>query len=1110
MRSTFARGAALAASASCLLVLSALARVGYYATSDVHGDRIVFSSEGDLWTVSASGGTAERLTSHPGTESLPRFSPDGKWVAFKGLYDGNADVFVIPVEGGEPRRLTYHPGPEDPVTWTPDGRRLVIRSWAYHPTGNFELFTIPAEGGDLEPVPIGWASSLAIDETTGRWAFARSYWETATWKRYRGGTAPDLWVGHPERNDFRNVTNFNGLDHFPMWHAGKLYYLCDRGGTANIWSMEADGTGAKALTHEETWDVRWPAIGPEGKIVYALAGDLYLLETQTGNTQRLAIELPSERLLARTRYPASADFVTEVSIAPEGDRLALVSRGEIFSVPVLDPTKEKNGKVTPGIVLPITRGSRAREHGVGFSGDGERVTFISDGTGEEAIVTADAWGRGTPATVVPAGETGWHFPPVWSPNDKWIAYADQTFALYIVPASGGSPILVDRAPNWEITEFTWSPDGRYLAYAMAARTDYRSIHIYDVQTRTKHALTAGATDDFSPAWDPNGEALYFLSNRASTPAIAADNFDFNYVVPAPTLVYMALLRPDVKNPYLPSEGLPGGRDDEKKKEDDEEKGKSSDEKDEDKIEPVVIDFTGLPSRVVNVPISPGRYFGLGASKKNLFFYRGSFYAEEDDDGGGPQGVELLTFDLETRETSTFAGDVTLYELARKKDLIVVRKADGLIAVVESTKKPEDLSKHAVSIGDVIVELDPAQEWEQMYHEAWRVMRDFYWDGGMAGLDWKALGDQYASLLPRIGTLAELNDLIGQLIGELGTSHTYIWGGDPGVSVSWRSTGLLGADVKREGAGYRVTRIYRGDPADHDRSPLEEPGARVEVGEFIRAVNHRPFSETEPFEAAFENLAGRPVVLTVGDRASGGTTRDVVVTPLASDQRLRYIDWVRRNREYVAEKTGGKIGYLHLPDMGMHGLTEFERWFYTQLDKEGLVIDERWNGGGFVSELVLDRIRRRPQHFGLQRNGARSTYPYRALNGPLVVLINEFAGSDGDIFPSEVKKEGIGLLIGTRTWGGVVGIRGDKTRVDGGMVTQPEFALWDPRSGWAIENYGVDPDIEVINTPQDLAKGKDAQLDRAIDEIMRLHKDRPPIAIAPGPKPTKRRTDFRNE
>ncbi len=1102
----------VAAAVGILAVLASVAAdaatAAYYRQPDIHADRIVFCAEGDLWTVPSAGGLARRLTAHPGSEYFPSFSPDGRLIAFTGEYDGNADVFVIPSDGGEPRRLTWGPAADQVVGWTPDGERILFRSAAQSPTGDFELYSIPAAGGDPEKLPLGWAVRLAVDPKTGIWAFNRKSWEQATWKRYRGGTAPDIWVGDPAKADFRKVTEFDGIDAYPMWHDGRVYFLSDQGGTMNVWSIRPDGSDRRRHTDFEGWDARWPSIGPGGKIVLVLGGDVHVFDTKDGTTRKVDIDLPSDRILTRVRYPDPGRTLTSLDLSPDGTRLAIVSRGEIFSVPVKE-----------GVTLPVSRGSGARESWASFDGEGKKLVYVTDAPREEEIRVVDAWGRGEPLTVVPAADSGWHFPPRFSPDGKWIAYADQTQTLRVVPAEGGKPRDVDRSLQAEIREYVWSPDGRWLAYSKVLPNQYSSIFLYDAREGKVHEVTGPTTHDTSPAWDPEGRYLYFLSDRATNPILGGR--DWTNVEAKNTKVYAVLLRKDVKNPVAALEGLPP--EEGKKEAGEEEKGKDEAKDDKEKEgkaddkkppKPVEIDVAGLRERFVELPIPVGSYGGLGATAKHLFFL--SFplegFAEMPDlfEDRGPRAA-LVAFDLEKKEAKPFVEGVAAYVLAPKSEKVAVVRAAGEIFVVGAAAPPgPDLAKGKVSLDGIVIEIDPREEWAQIYYEGWRQMRDFYWDPGMGNVDWKAVRDRYATLLPRLANREDLRDLLGEVIGELGTSHTYVWGGDPGVQVARVPVGLLGADLAREGDAYRVVRIYRGDPADRVRSPIEEPQAAVREGEYVLAVNHQPFRRGVPFDASMDGLAGKAVVLTVGSKPSRDGARDVVVTPLRSDGDLRYADWVRRNREYVSEKTGGKIGYVHIPDMWKEGLIRFNTWFYPQLDKEGMIVDVRWNGGGAVSQMIVERLRRKLVSFDRARGGGVTTYPAAVLNGPFVVLTNEFAGSDGDIFPAAVQIEGLAPVIGMRSWGGVVGIRGDKTLQDGGMLTQPEFAWWDARQGWSLENRGVIPDIELQNLPQELARGVDAQLDRGIQEVLKLREQRPPVKPEFGPARDRSREGFEKE
>jgi len=1075
---------------------------GYLRYPDLHGDRVVFVAEADLWIAPVDGGAAHRLTTDVGSESFPRFSPDGKSIAFTGEYDGNADVFIVATEGGEPRRLTWHPGADIVVGWSPGGERVLFASSREQPHGSSELFAVAAGGGDAEKLPIGWATHLDIESASGRWAFTRTR-GGGTWKRYRGGTAQSIWVGSAERADFREVTTFEGMNAFPMGHGGRIYYLGDAGGTANLWSMNADGADHEQHTNLGRWDARYPAMGPDGRIVFVLAGDLQLFDPSTGSVGKLDISLPSDRVLTRVRYPNTAGSLNWFELAPDGSRLAVTTRGEIFSVPVEE-----------GLTLPVTRGSGARESWGHFDSEGKRIVYVTDELREEEIRITDAWGRGEPEVVKPVGKSGWHFPPVFSPDDKWIAYSDQTQALYIVSAEGGKSKKVDRCDEWVITDYRWSPDSRWLAYSKGSRTDYRSIYVYDVQEGETHPVTHETTNDYSPAWDPDGRFLYFLSDRYTNPLLGSrdmENVNIN-----PTRPYLALLRPDVDNPFAKRAGLPPEEDGEEEDDEgeDEEKGEKDEEDKKDEAKPVEIEFDGLAERVIEFPVKPGQYYSLDATKTHVFYVAAPMVGMADWGPlfGSPEPRStLMQFDLAAKKAKPFMEGISGYDLARSADKIAVKKQPGEIYVLGASAPPgPDLSESKVAMDAVVVEVDPLEEWAQIYYEGWRHMRDFYWDPGLGDVDWEAVRDQYATLLPRLAARDDLRDLMAEMIGELSTSHTYVWGGDAGRRVPGRPTGLLGADFAREGDFFRVERTYRGAPADNERSPFAEAGVGVAEGDYLLAINHLPFSADLPFHAHLEGLAGSPILMTVNDKPSREGARDVVVTPLGNEHGVRYADWVRRNREYVAEKSGGKIGYVHIPDMMDAGMIEFNTWFYPQLDREGMVVDVRWNGGGFVSQMIVERFRRAVISFNRNRGGGVSTYPYRTLNGPFVVLTNEHAGSDGDIFPAAIQLEGLAPVIGMRSWGGVVGINSVRPMVDGGMLTQPASAWWDPKLGWGLENRGVVPDIPVQNLPQELGRGVDTQLERALAEVLRLHAERPPLAPEFGPVRPRNRDAYKQE
>ena len=807
------------------------------------------------------------------------------------------------------------------------------------------------------------------------------------------------------------------------------------------------------------------------------------------------VDLPSDRYRTRERYPNAASTFTWGHISPDGDRVLYTTRGEIFSVPVDD-----------GVTLPIASGSGSRESWGEFSPDGKRVVYVTDADGEEKIVTADAWGRGEEKVLSAAGTGGWHFPPTYSPNGRYLAWSDHTQTLWITNADGtGSTRRIDQADQQEIRHYRFSPDSRWIAYHKTDRQNMNTVYIYDVRNNTTRAVTGSTTDDHSPTFDPEGRYLYFIGERHVSPILGRR--DFSYIQSNSARPYAMLLRPDVDPPFRDDAGAPPPAEpveDRKTRKRRQRKKKLGIDEDDDKVKPIAITFDGIADRTVAFPTDHAIYSDLVASDDTVYFLRWPTRGMNDQHDGPRRRADLIAFDLEEGEGKVAHSNVGGLELSRDGETLLILEGDGKVLVKDGGDDAE-----AVDLSGIVIEIDPREEWSQIFHEGWRHMRDFYWDEGMAGIDWEAERDRYATLLPRLSTRSDLRDLMGELIGELATSHTYVWGGDT-ESGETISVGLLGADLVRQGAFYRVERIYRGDPADEARSPLSAPGVEVEEGDFILAVNHQPFDPDRPYTASLAGLAGHTVVLTVNSLPSRRGAKDVLVEPVGSERTLRYVDWVRTKREYVAEASDGRFGYIHIPDMGTRGLVQFERWFYPQLGKEGLVVDARWNGGGFVSQLILERFRRRVVSFDRSRGGGVFTYPWAVLNGPFVVLTNEHAGSDGDIFPASVQAEGLAPVIGTRSWGGVVGIRGDKPMTDGGMLTQPEFAFWWPEHGWGIENHGVDPDIVVQNLPQELAQGVDSQLDRGLTELQSLWTDSPPVVPDFGPSPDKSRGAFSDE
>jgi tricorn protease len=1079
---------------------------GYYRFPAIHGDRVVFSAEDDLWTVPVTGGVATRLTTHEGAENFPEFSPDGKWLAFSAQYEGNIDVYVMPAEGGEPQRLTYNPEADEVVAWRPDSEWIVFRSRRISPNGDHNLFEVPRTGGHPRQVPVGIAA-LASFSPDGRYIVFNPFSdEFRNWKRYLGGTAQDVWIGDLEAGTFRKITDWPGADMFPMWYADRVYFASDRSGRMNLYSEKPDGSDVRQLTHHEEYEVRWADMDA-GRIAYMYGGDLWLLDVASGDDQRIDITLPSDRPLCQPHVEDATKTLEQYDLDHEGKRLCISSRGELWVL----PTK-------PGRTIALTRTSGMRERSGVFSRDGKHVACITDETGEQELAIFDAAGKEKHRVLTHRGK-GWLFDPVWSPDGSKLAYADLTQALFVVDVATEEVRQVDASPVWEITEYEFSPDGNWLAYVKEEPNRFRAIYLYDVATGQTQAVSTGFADDSGPVWDPKGKYLYFLSDRRINPTMDRDQLDFEHITTRATRPCILILTREGKSPLLPEEVLGEEKKPKKKKvekETPEEGGQQeAGEEEEQAVPPALLDLEGIQQRVVELPVPADNYISLRAGDGKLLYLStpAGGLLDEDEPGKDEEGKSKLhVYDFKERKDEVVLEGVRDYDLSddgkriayRHRDSIYVRDLEGLKG--GEGGKDEDEIKEKLDPASLPLLVNPVQEWAQIFAEAWRLQRDFYWTENMAGVDWPAMRERYGRLLPRVSTRQELNDLIGQLLGELGTSHTYVWGGTMREAKEV-GVGLVGADLEWDppAGALRFVRVLRPEVWETEiAAPLTMSHAHVEEGEFLFAINNQDLGPTDSVEQRLTNLAGKQVLLTVGSESNRGDARDVQIETLSSERKLRHHDWCRRNREYVAAHTGGRVGYLHLPDMGGEGLAAFIRGFYPQVNTDGLIIDVRYNGGGFVSQMIIERLARKAVGYDKPRRGAVESYPYRVHLGHKVVLINQEAGSDGDIFPAAFQMLGLGPVIGTRTWGGVIGIRGDKEFIDGGTSTQPEFAWWDPRHGWDLENHGVEPDIPVDILPEDWVAGRDPQLDRGVAELERLLREKPVERPPPPPIPNKAR------
>lgn len=1071
---------------------------GYYRYATAYGNAVVFTAEGDLWTAPLTGGLARRLTTAAGEERYAYFSPDGRWIAFSGNYDGNTDVYVIPAQGGEPKRLTYHPGADFVTGWTPRGD-VAFRSFRMSGPGTWLCFTVGLDGVYPLPVPVDEAALITYEPDGDRIAYNRSVHRYAGydwWKRYKGGMATDIWVGSTKTRDYVNVTNYEGNDTSPMWHNGRIYFVRDNDARLNLHSIKPDGSDLQQHTFHSDWDARWPTLA-DGKIAYTLGADVWVYDIAAGEAKPVAITLPSDLLQTRDKFVSPDEYAGDLALAPDGKRLMVGARGELFTV----PTERR------GVIKQISRTGGAREKGGRYTADGEQILAWSDQNGEEALYLYPAKGGGEPKKLAD-GSSGWNFPPEISPDDKWAVYGDSRRALQLVDMKSGKTTAIDSS-EWEIRGYEWSPDSRYIAYAVALKSGYSVVKIYDVQVQTARAVTDPLFSSNSPTWDPQGKWLYFVSSRFMNPYSSA--IDWSFIVLAPDQLFALALDPETRSPYAYEEdGVAAeAKKDEDENGDKKDKGKKDkkdkdDDEDEDEQVAVKIVWDGLRDRLVRLPVDPGNYGGLSALENKLYYiawpsrgWRSSHFDDEED-----RQAALNLLDIKTTKISEVVSGVHGYTLSADRKKVAVRKKGQFVVMDAGADKEPEADKDDKDAGlhleDWIYDVDPRVEWRQIFFEAWRLQRDFFYAPNMHGVNWKALRDHYASLLDRIRTRHELNDLIAQLIGELSAGHTYVYGGDAENARSV-GVGLLGVDVTRTADGfYRIDKIYGGESWDDARrSPLAEPGMNVKAGDYLVAIDDVPVNSVPNYLQLLNNKSGRLVVVAVNDKPAALGARRLVVKPAGGEDDMRYWDWVYGRMDYVRQNGGDSIAYVHLSDMGADGMEQWMKEYYGQSQKKALIMDVRYNGGGNIAEWILSELERSVWSWGSARNGARYHRPGSAFYGPMVAVCNANTGSDGETFSEGFKRLGLGKLVGMRTWGGWVGIRGDKPFIDRGSLTQPEFTGWGKESTWLIEGPGVSPDVEVENHPGQVLEGRDEQLDWAIQHLLDRMRNEP-LKIPPMP------------
>ena len=1049
---------------------------------DIHGDRIAFVYAGDIWVVGTAGGLARRLTSHEGLELYPKFSPDGRWIAFSGEYDGTRQVYVIPVEGGVPRQLTWYNdvGPMPPrggtdyrvYGWTPDGAEVVFRAnrlpWGVR-LGR--PYRVPVEGGLETPLAIPESGGADLSPDGTKVAFTPKDREFRTWKRYRGGRAQDVWIYDLAADTAWQVTDTPATDNQPVWVGDTVYFTSDRDWKLNLWVVDPAGGPARKVTFHEEYDVLWPSGGPGG-VVYENGGWIWRFDPARGESARVPIRVAGDLPYARPVEKDASKFIEASEISPTGARALFAARGDLFTVPA-----------EHGPIRNLTRSPGVREMAPAWSPDGRWIAYLSDRSGEYEIWIRARDGSGDERRITTDGDI-WKFPPVWSPDSRRLAFGDKRQRLRVVDVESGRVTEVDRSGRNDIRDYAWSPDSRWLAYGKTAETRLAQIWVWSAESGGTVPLTDPMVASFSPVFDPEGRYLYFLSNRDMN--LTFSGWESTFVYTGPTRVYAATLNGDVPLPFAPrsDEESPGAA-----RDGDDGGGEAGEERGGASRAPteVRIDADGFETRVVAIPGPSGGYRGLAATPDGPVYV----HAPAGDAGAGARPA-LKRYRLDERKEETIleaAGAVRLSADGKK----VLFSANGSWEIAELKPGIEPGAKK-LDLSGMRVTVDPKAEWAQMYSDAWRILRDWFYDPGLHGVDWEGMRERYGALVPHVAHRADLDYLLGELGGELNAGHVYVQSGDE-PRVERRDHGLLGAELEDDGSGrYRIAKVFRGENWHGDfRSPLTEAGARVEPGEYLLAVDGVEVTTAGNPYRALAGKAGELVVLRVGPRPDGRDAREIRVRPVSRETNLRYLDWVEDRRRRVAEASDGRIGYIHLPNTAVEGNRELFRNFYPQTDVEALILDDRYNGGGFIPVEMIELLDRPVLSYWARRGIEPSRSPGFVHTGPKAMLINGLAASGGDALPYYFRKRELGPLIGTRTWGGLIGLSGTPSLVDGGSVETPTFRFFD-EGEWRVENEGVAPDIEVVDRPDHVARGGDPSLETAIDVLLRELERRPPAPV----------------
>ena len=1070
------------------LAATACAQTKLLRFPDIHADRIVFTYGGDLWTVNAAGGTATRLTAHPGIEVFAKYSPDGKWIAFTGQYDGDEQVYVMPADGGEPKQLTFYPahGPLSPrwgydnqvYGWSNDGHYVIYRSLRdARALALSRLYRVPVDGGPSEPLPMPVSGAGSYSAGGNKIVYSPQARDFRTEKRYSGGQANELYIFDTETHVAKRITEGPRAARDPMWIGKEIYYDSDRDGHFNIYAYDTASGQTRQITKYDLWDVRWPSTDREHRIVYELDGELQILDVKTGKSTAISVRVPDDGVNRRPSYVSAAGLIEQVHISPKGERVLFSARGDIFSAPV-----EK------GPTRNLTHSPGAHDKWPAWSPDGSKVAYLSDASGEEEVYVVAQDGS-SPAEKITSSGQAFRYQPKWSPDNQHIAFSDKDGRLWMVSLADHKTVEIAHCTEGTINDYAWSPGGGYLAFSMGDRRGLSALYIWVMKDAKLHRVTSGNFNEGNPAWHPGGDYLYFLAVHQFQPQISQTEFDF--ATNRSTGIFVMALRKDAKNPFPPESDevtIKDSKDDKAKDDKDKDKDK---EKKADEPKDGAIDFEGIEQRVARVPLDAENYYNLTVKSDALIY------------GVAPEGYygrsaatkpTLRIFSFKDRKETTLADDIDGFVVSQDGSRVVVHQGEAW-NVYDATPSGAG-TKKTVSTAQLMLQKDPAAEWNEIFNEVWRRYRDFFYAPNMHGYDWQALRERYSKLLPYVAHRTDLNYVIGEMISELTVQHAYIDGGD--VALPPRPhAGLAGArfEADANSGRYRISRIFAGQNEEEIyRSPLTEIGVDAKIGDYVLTINGENVTTKEDIYKFFRHAGDAPVILMLNSAPSLTGARKVTYRPLSSETQLLYLDWVEANRRRVDEMSHGRIAYMHLPDMGANGIREFIKWYYPQLRKEAFLIDDRANGGGNISRMVIQRLTRTLLATTYARTQETpQPYPDSVFIGPKVVLLDGNSASDGDIFPWMFKTAKLGPLIGERSWGGVVGITSHGPVIDGGDVNVPEFAYAEANGQWAVEGHGVDPDIVVHNDPKSMIEGHDLQLERGVEELMKaLEKSNPKL------------------